>query len=107
MSLRSTPVSRSLDRKLTIAGFEIPDLFVIFMLLMLLQYMFANYEFGIFLTIIPPVILGLVIRYFRRGQPDNYMKHWLRSKLQPKHLCAFTTVRRKPFLSKIGDHHAK
>jgi len=42
MALRSEPTSQSLEKKLLIAGFEVPDVLAIFLLLSILNFIFGH-----------------------------------------------------------------
>lgn len=89
MALQTTSVNRSLDRKLKIAGFEVPDLLAIFLLLALLNFLFAGSAYKIFLSWLPTLLIAVVIRLGKRGKPENYLLHLARFHLNPKYYPAF------------------
>jgi len=89
MGLRSTPVNRSLDRKLKIWIFEIVDLLVIFLLLSVLQFLFAGHPNKSLLTWGPFIVAAIGLGLSKKGKPDNYLLHWFRFKIQPRYLSAF------------------
>lgn len=89
MSLTVTPVSKCLDKKTTIAGFEVPDLFVIFTTMSVLNLVLGWTEQRLLLVWLPTIALALAIRYGKRGKPDGYIAHWLKFKFSKKHLSAF------------------
>ena len=93
MALRSTPVSRSLDRKLKILGYEIPDVFAIFITLSVLNYLFGGHPLKIYFAWLPTIALAVVIRIVKRGKADNYILHKVRSLFRPRYLCSFSRSR--------------
>ena len=90
MELNSSPVSRCLDTKLLILGFEIPDLLAIFLLLAVLNFMFGSIG-GVTSLIVWALPLGLAVllRYGKRGKPDNYLLHLARFWFAPGVYSAF------------------
>ena len=89
MSLRTVPVSRCLDKKLQIAGFEIPDLLAVFFLLSVLNFMFGKTEQKLLLIWLPSIVLAGVLRVSKRGKPDNYLVHFMRFHVRARSLFAF------------------
>jgi hypothetical protein len=89
MSLRTAPVSKCLDKKLLIAGYEIPDLLAIFSLLSVLNFLFGQTQMKLALVWLPSLALAALIRIGKRGKPDNFLLHWVRFRLRPRYLSAF------------------
>lgn len=89
MELQSTPVSRCLDKKMVIFGFEVPDLLMIFLTLSVLNFLFGMTSMKLVLVWLPTIALALTLRLGKRGKPDNYLIHWLRFQISPGHLSAF------------------
>ncbi len=89
MSLRSTPVSKCLDKKLMAWGFEIFDLIAIFLTLSILNFIFGQTQLKLFLVWLPTLSLALVLRLGKRGKPDGYLMHWFRYQLKSGSLSAF------------------
>jgi hypothetical protein len=89
MSLRSEPTSQSLEKKLLIAGFEVPDVLAIFILLSILNFTFRQTHYKFFFVWLPVIIVATVLRLGKRGKPDNYLVHLLKFKISPKYLSAF------------------
>ena len=83
-------MSQSLDRKRKILGYEIPDVFAIFITLSVLNYLFGGHPLKIYFAWLPTIVLAVAIRILKRGKADNYLLHKARSLFQPKHLCAFS-----------------
>ena len=90
MNLQTTPVSRCLDNKLLILGFEVPDLLAIFLLLAILNFMFGRIG-GWSVAFIwgAPLSLAALLRYGKRDKPDNYLLHVARYYLSPGVYSAF------------------
>lgn len=109
MEPKATSVSRCLDRKLTLFGFEMPDLIAVFLLLAVLNLIFGQTKFKLILTWLPTAVFALAIRIAKHGKPDNYWLHWLRFKLRPKVLSAFsdpTRLNAPPHLATTASQEA-
>lgn len=89
MSLRSEPTSKSLEKKLLIAGFEVPDVLAIFLLLSILNFLFNGTSYKLALVWAPTAIVALILRIGKRGKPDNYLIHLGKFLVQSKYLSAF------------------
>lgn len=89
MSLKVTEVSRCLDKKMTIMGFEIPDLLMIFLTVSILNFLFGSSSIKWLLVWLPNLTLALLLRYAKRGKPDNYLIHWIRFQGKPHIIKAF------------------
>lgn len=89
MELRTTFVSKSLDRKMKIMGFEIFDLLSIFMTISILNFLFGQMSYQLLLIWLPALVLTLTLYYGKRGKPDNYLVHWLRYQVSPSKFSAF------------------
>jgi hypothetical protein len=89
MALKCTLVSKCLDKKLRIAGFEIPDLLILFLMVSILNFVFGQTEMTLFLVWMPSVMLAAVLYFGKKGKPDNYLVHWLRFQFRPGVLRGF------------------
>lgn len=89
MGIRSTPVSKCLDKKLLVMGFEIPDLLAIFLTLSILNFIFGQTALKVPFVWAPAVLLAIALRLGKRGKPDNYLIHWLRFQIKPARILAF------------------
>lgn len=89
MHLRTVPVSRCLDKRLKIFGFEIPDVLLIFSTLSVLNFIFGAATLKIFLVWLPTVILAAVLYFGKRGKPENYLVHWVKFQSAPGVHSAF------------------
>ncbi len=89
MSLKTTPVSKCLDKKLLIMGFEIPDLLAVFFLLAVLNFLFGSSGNALLLVWLPSITLAVILRYGKRGKPENYLLHWMRYQISSGAYSAF------------------
>ncbi len=89
MSLRSEPTSQSLEKKLLILGFEVPDVLAIFLLLSILNFLFGQTNHKLFLVWLPILFIALILRVGKRGKPDNYLVHLAKFHMRAKYLSAF------------------
>ena len=89
MSLRVTPVSQGLDRKLKMFGLEVPDILAIFITLSILNFVFGQTSLKLFLVWLPTALVAGVLYFGKRGKPDNYLIHWLRFQFKPGTYSAF------------------
>jgi hypothetical protein len=89
MALRSEPTSQSLEKKLLIMGFEVPDVLAIFMLLSILNFAFGQTNYKLALVWGPVAAVAIALRIGKRGKPDNYLLHLGQFYAQPKYLSAF------------------
>lgn len=90
MNLKVTPVSKCLDKKMMILGFEIPDLLFMFLMMSVLNFLFGSTSLKWLFVWLPSLSLAMVIRFTKRGKPDNYLVHWLRFQVKPGVLSAFS-----------------
>ena len=109
MDLKRTEVSRCLDKKMMIMGYEIPDLMFIFLTMSILNFLFGTTNFKLLLVWLPTSSIALMIRLTKRGKPDNYLIHWLRFQIKPGVLKAFDdpTNDISPPKLKKGNHERK
>ena len=89
MEIKTTLVSKCLDKKMVIMGFEIPDLLAIFLTLSILNFFFGATSVKIVAVWLPTIMLALVLRFSKRGKPDNFLIHWIRFQIRPGVLSAF------------------
>ena len=101
MSIRRTPVSRCLDKKLLLFGYEVFDLLAVFMLLAILNILFGGTRFELIICWLPPVVLAIFLKIFKKGKPDGYLLHFLRFQIKPKKLSAFSEPTHFKCLSSI------
>ncbi len=89
MSLRSEPTSQSLEKKLLIIGFEVPDILAIFILLSILNFVFGDTNYKLLFVWGPTILTAITLRIGKKGKPDNYLMHFVKFYTQPKYLSAF------------------
>lgn len=89
MALKYTTVSKCLDKKLRIAGFEIPDLLILFLTVSILNFVFGQTEMKLFLVWLPSMLLAGLLYFGKKGKPDNFLVHWMRFQFRPGVLRAF------------------
>lgn len=89
MSVKCTPMSKCLDKKSLIWGFEMADLLVIFLLLAVLNFLFGQTNQKLLLVWTPPILVGLVLKYGKKGKPDNFLIHWIRFQIKDGIFSAF------------------
>lgn len=87
--LEVSQVNRSLDRKTTILWLELIDIFIIVMSASVLNLFFGQSGFKTYLVYLPTVALAITMILTKRGKPDNFLLHYLRYQLKPKHLTCF------------------
>lgn len=89
--MKVTEVSKCLEKKLLLFGFEIPDLIAIFVFLSVLNLMFGNNPYKLLFVWVPPAILAIVLRITKKGRPDNFLIHWIRYQVRSGVYCAFSS----------------
>ena len=89
MSLRTEPTSQSLEKKLLILGFEVPDILAIFLLLSILNFTLGQFNYKFLLVWLPVFTFATVLRIGKRGKPDNYLVHLVKYHLRQKYFSAF------------------
>ena len=90
--MRTTAVSKCLDRKLILFGFEVLDLLAVFLVLSILNFLFGQAPMKWLLVWAPSVALAIVLRWGKRGKPEKYLIHWLRYQIKPGSYSAFREV---------------
>lgn len=89
MALRSEPTSQSLEKKLLIIGFEVPDVLAIFLLLSILNFFLGQLGNKPLFVWLPVATAAVILRIGKRGKPDNYLVHLAKFHLKPKYYSAF------------------
>lgn len=89
MSLKYTIVSKCLDKKLRIGGFEIPDLLILFLMVSILNFIFGQTVLKLYFVWLPTAALAGLLYFGKKGKADNYLIHWLRFQFRPGILRAF------------------
>ncbi len=89
MSLRVVPVSKCLDKKLMMFGFEVLDIIAVFLTLSILNFLFGQTSLKLFLVWLPAFSLADILRWGKKGKPDKFLVHWLRFQMKPGIYSAF------------------
>ncbi|USN48504.1 MAG: hypothetical protein H6626_05275 [Pseudobdellovibrionaceae bacterium] len=103
MSLTTTSVSKCLDKKTKIFGFEMGDILLVFILLAVLNLFFGKTDQKLLLVWLPPTLLALLLRYGKKGKPENFIVHWLRFQFAPGIYSAFEEPKTNPFPPKLSQ----
>lgn len=101
MSLKCNPVSKCLDKKTLIWGFEMADLIIVFLSLAFLNLLFGDTDNKLLLVWLPPFLLALVLRYGKKGRPENYLVHLIRYQFSSGIYCAFKEAKENPLPPRI------
>lgn len=72
-----------------IAGYEVPDILLIFTLLSTLNLLLGSISYKFYFIWLPTALFALGIRVAKRGKPDNYLVHLVKFWVRPKYLSAF------------------
>lgn len=96
MGLKCNPVSKCLDKKTLIWGFEMADILIVFLALAVLNLLFGDTDNKLLLVWSPPLLLALVLRYGKKGKPENYLVHLIRYQFSSGVYCAFKDPKENP-----------
>jgi hypothetical protein len=96
MALKTSEVYRCLDKKALVLGFEIVDLFAVFLVLAILNFFFRGVPYKFFFTWMPALFLAGFLRLGKAGKPENYLLHLARSYFQPVVFSSFPLCSRRP-----------
>ena len=86
---------RCLERKATIMGFELFDVLLIGITLSVTNFLVGEVPFRLIVAWTPAIFLAGVLRFGKRGKPENYLIHWLRFMVGPKNYSAFGEAKNK------------
>lgn len=87
--MRATSVSKCLDKKMVLFGFEVLDLLAVFLVLSILNLVFGQIPFKWLFVWLPSLSLAGLLRWGKRGKPDKYLVHWIRFQIKPGVYSAF------------------
>lgn len=87
--MRATSVSKCLDKKMVLFGFEVLDLLAVFLVLSILNLVFGQMPFKWLFVWLPSLSLACLLRWGKRGKPDKYLVHWIRFQIKPGVYSAF------------------
>lgn len=107
MALRTSEVYRCLEKKTLVFGFEIVDLFIVFSVLAILNFVLRGVPYKFLLSWGPALSLAAFLRVGKAGKPENYLLHLARSYFSPVVFSAFPLAPRRsrfiPYKQK-GSH---
>lgn len=100
MALKTSQVYRTLQKKTLVFGFEIVDLFAVFLVLAFLNLILKTVAYKFIWTWGPALSLALFLRIGKAGKPENYLLHLVRFYFLPSVFAAFPMApRRSRFIS--------
>ncbi len=82
-NLLVSTVPRSLDTKNKILGFELSDVLILILNLSVQNLVFGSTSFKIPMVFGTSIALGLLLFFFKRGKPDNYLQHYSEHLMSP------------------------
>ncbi len=97
MALKTSKVYRCLEKKTLVFGFEIVDLFVIFSVLAVLNFILQGMPYKFFLSWGPAIALSIFLRVAKSGKPENFLLHLVRSYFEPTIYSAFPLAKRRRY----------
>ncbi len=102
--MRTVPVSKCLDKKLILFGYEVPDVLAIFLTLSILNFLFGQTSLSVAFVWAPTLALAVILRIGKRGKPEKHLIHWVRYQFQPGTYCAFNEpTKNQPFKKEVGS----
>ena len=100
--LKTSEVYKCLDKKTLIFGFEMFDLFLVFSVLAMLNFVLSGIQWKFAFTWVPAISLAIFLRLSKAGKPENYLMHFLRYHFAPGILQCFPLAeRRRYFVTKF------
>ncbi len=101
--MRTTSVSKCLDKRLLLFGFEVFDLLAVFLVLSVLNFIFGSSSMKLLFVWLPTVSLAALLRFGKKGKPDKFLIHWVRFQIKPGYYSAFkepSTIELSPSLGR-------
>ena len=87
--ISTTPVSKCLDKKIQVLGYEVPDLLAIFLLLGILNFLFGQTDSKLLFVWGPTLAAALFLKIVKKDKPDNFLIHFSQYHANPKFYSAF------------------
>ncbi|MBV2167152.1 MAG: hypothetical protein KUL82_00485 [Bdellovibrio sp.] len=81
--LLTSNVPRTLETKSKIMGFELSDVLFLLLNLSIQNLIFGGTSMKIPMVFGTSLVLGLMLFFFKRGKPDNYIQHYFEHLLSP------------------------
>ncbi len=82
-TLLTSQVPRSLETKSKIMGLELSDIIILLLNLSIQNLIFGSTAFKYIMVIGSSFALGLVLFFFKKGKPDQYLQHFIEHLLSP------------------------
>lgn len=101
MALKTSEVYRCLEKKTLVFGFEVFDLFIVFLVLAGLNFLFQGVPYKFFFTWAPAAMLGAFLKWGKTGKPENYLLHRAQSYFAPLAWTAFPLASRRVRFRKL------
>lgn len=102
MALKTSEVFRCLEKKTLVFGFEVFDLFIVFLFLAALNFLFQGAPYKFFFTWGPAAALAAFLRWGKAGKPENYLLHLARAYFSPVVWSAFPMAKQRVRFVKLG-----
>ena len=81
--LLTSSVPRTLETKSKIMGFELSDVLFLLLNLSIQNLIFGGTSMKMPMVFGTSLVLGLMLFFFKRGKPDNYIQHYFEHLLSP------------------------
>lgn len=81
--LLASSVPRTLETKSKIMGFELSDVLILLLNLSIQNLIFGGSSAKIPMVFGISLLLGLLLFFFKRGKPENYIQHYFDYLLSP------------------------
>lgn len=81
--LLTSSVPRTLETKSKIMGFELSDVLILLLNLSTQNLIFGGTSMKIPMVFGTSLALGLMLFFFKKGKPDNYIQHYFEHLLSP------------------------
>ncbi|NBX77725.1 MAG: hypothetical protein EBQ92_14350 [Proteobacteria bacterium] len=102
--MKITRVSKCLDKRLQLFGFEVMDIIAIFLTLSVLNFLFGETGMKLLFVWAPTLVLAGFLRFGKKGKPENYLLHLIRFSIRPRKLSAFFNPTRSLSVSALEGY---
>ena len=76
------------------------------MFLAVLNLLFGASDNKFFVVWLPPLLLAVILRYGKKGKPENYLIHLIRYQFSSGIYCAFKEAKENPLPPRIKNEVA-
>lgn len=102
-SILTSRVPRTLETKNKILGLELSDVLVLLLNLSAQNLIFGSTSFKIPMVFGTSLALGLVLFFFKKGKPDQYLQHFFEHFISPTVFAANTNDHQYRKFNKGGE----